>query len=40
MKTKVYYETPEFLTLEIMVEQGFAKSPGDGGSEGTGDEEW
>lgn len=33
------YMTPEIEELEIVVEQGFATSPGDGGSEGTGEED-
>ena len=33
------YMTPEIEELEVVVEQGFATSPGDGGSEGTGDED-
>lgn len=33
------YMAPEAEVLEIAVEQGFATSPGDGGSEGTEDEE-
>ena len=33
------YMTPEIEALEVVVEQGFATSPGDGGSEGTGDED-
>ncbi len=34
------YIAPEAEVLEIAVEQGFATSPGDGGSEGTGSEDW
>ena len=34
------YIAPEAEVLEIAVEQGFAASPGDGGSEGTGTEDW
>ncbi len=33
------YMTPEIEELEVVVEQGFVTSPGDGGSEGTGEED-
>ena len=39
MKNEMYI-APEAEVLEIAVEQGFATSPGDGGSEGTGTEDW
>ena len=39
MKNEMYI-APEAEVLEIAVEQGFATSPGDGGSEGTGSEDW
>lgn len=38
MKNELYI-APEAEVLEIAVEQGFAGSVEDGGSEGTGDEE-
>lgn len=34
------YIAPEAEVLEIAVEQGFAASPEDGGSEGVGKDEW
>ena len=39
MKNNLYYETPELVFEEVMVEMGFYGSD-PGTSEGTDDEEW
>lgn len=37
---KVEYVEPQVEIIEVIVENGFASSPGDGESEGTEDEDW
>lgn len=34
------YDEPHVEIIDVVVEKGFATSPGDGESEGTEDEDW